>query len=219
MIRAGAFVLLLGFLAGAQERAVDPVALQKIRSLSPEDRARLKQRLDEVRKLPPAEKQRLEENLKKLKALGADEVRKLREKATQLSSEEKKEYHELASGFFRWTKRRQIDPHFPRGLFFTWLKRERPEELQTIRSLDPGNRVDAFVKLYIQFRNDILSRAEQHAARHRCAPVHEIRELRDSAPDELWPKFQEFQRSCQGHNARPGPVAPRPLEPAKGEKK
>lgn len=214
MIRALAWIGVLGFAAVAQESAVDPVKLQKVRNLSPEERAKLMARLEELKKLSPVERQRLQQNLSKIKALPAEEVRKLREKATQLSGEEKKEYAELASGFFKWT-RREVRKDFPRGLFFTWVKREHPAEMQRIRDMDPPARVDAFVKLYTEFRNDALTRAEQHAARHKCVSPEEIRELRDSAPEEIWPRFHEFTRACTSKNPRPGPVPPRPLEPEK----
>lgn len=218
MKRAATFVLFLAaaLAAGAQQGSIDPARLEQLRNMSPEERAKLKARLEELKKLPPEEKVRLSDNLRKIKAMNPEEVKKLREKAKGLSKEEQKDYAELASGFFRWAHRMGYAESFPRGLFFAWLKTDKPGKIEEIRAMDPGvgsPRVDAFVKLFYEFREVIFARTEQHLKNHKCADVESLHELSDAAPKDFWPRWQEIMRHCQGRKANPGPVAPRPLEP------
>ncbi len=215
MRRALAPVLFLAaaLAAGAQESssALDPVKLERLRKMSPEERTRLLERLAQLKRLPRAERERLVENLTRLKAMPADQVRTLREKNRQLTPEERAEMTELASGFFKWAHWRGIDRGFPRGLFFTWLKNSKPgalDELRAMPSGPEGRRVDRFIGLTVEFRNDVLSRLETHTGQHRCADPEEVRRLRDASPEDLWPEFQRLQRACAGAKARPGPVPP-----------
>lgn len=206
MTRALSLLLLLSVTAAApQQNSIDRDKLERLRKMTPEQRALLKARLDEIKKLPAAEVARLQDNLLKVKAMPVEEVRKLREKATTLTREDREEYSKLASGFFVWAKRRQVVESFPRGLFFTWLKRDKPEMVAEIRAMDPavgGPRVDAFMKLYTEFRNTAIVRLEVHAQRHLCVSVEDVSALRDAPPDELWPKFQELTKACQAKNGR-----------------
>lgn len=221
MIRVTALVL--GFLAtalaaGAQQSSVDLQKLELIRKMSPEERARLKSKLEEIKKLPPAERERLKENLKKIKTMPAEEVKKASDRAAKLTPEEQREVTELAAGFFKWTRRMGYHEGFPRGQFFQWLKREKPGKIEEIRNMDPGAgspRVDEFIRLYHEFRGVILGRTEEHARRHQCIEVADVRALGELAPRDFWVRWQELTRACNARKAIPGPVAPRPLEPPK----
>jgi hypothetical protein len=206
MTRALSLLLLLAVTAAApQQNSIDRDKLERLRSMSPEQRALLKARLEEIKKLPAAEVARLRDNLLKIKAMPVEEVKKLREKGRALTREDREEYSKLASGFFAWAKRRQVADSFPRGLFFTWLKSDKPEAVREIRSMDAGvggPRVDAFIKLYTEFRNTAIVRLESHAQKHLCVSVEDVSLLRDAPPEELWPKFHELTRACQAKNGR-----------------
>ena len=60
----------------------------------------------------------------------------------------------------------------------------------------PGPRVDAFIKLYHQFRVHALGRLANHARRHGCIEGDRVSELRRLSPIELWPRFHELIRTC-----------------------
>ncbi len=220
MRRAATLALLLatsGLLAAQHSSSVgvDREKLELIRRMGPEERAKLRERLAQVKKLPPEERQRLRDNLARIKAMPADEVRKLKERATKLTPEEHRYYGELAGGFFRWAHRMGYSDGFPRAAFFAWLKKDRPEKIEEIRQMEAGigsPRIDAFVKLYHEFRDVTLARTELHAQKHRCAGVEALHELRDASPKEFWPKWAELMRSCDPRRAKPGPVAPRPFD-------
>jgi len=219
--RATTLVLFLAtaLVAGAQQSSsIDLQKLELIRRMSPEDRARLKERLEEIKKLSPDERERLKENLKKIKAMPAEEVKKAADRAARLSPQEHREITDLAAGFFRWSKRMGYQEGFPRGLFFQWLKREKPGKIEEIRAMDAGAgspRVDEFIRLYHEFRGVMYARTEEHVRRHKCIPMADVQALNDLGPREFWIRWQEITRSCSGRKAVPGPVAPRPLDPPK----
>jgi uncharacterized protein DUF3106 len=209
-------------LCAAQQSSIDPQKLEMIRKMAPEERAKLKARLEEIKKLPVEERERLKQNLDKIKAMPVEEVKKLREKDSRLAPEEHKAYAEMAQGFFHWARRNGYAEGFPRGVFFAWLKRERAEKMQEIRDMDPGlpgaspgtasPRVDAFMKLFYEFKDVTLGRTEQHLQKHKCAPAETIHQLRDASPREYWPLWAEVQKNCGARKANPGPVPPRPLD-------
>lgn len=215
MRRAAAVLgfLLAGVAAGAQSASVDSAKLELIRKMSVEERAVLAKRLAELKKLPEVERLRMKDNLQKIKALPPEQVKALKEKVRKITPEESKQYAELASGFFGWASRMGVAEGFPRGQFFAWLKRERPSEIEEIRGMEPGPgspRIDRFLKLTHEFRQEMLARAEQ-AARHPRLGVDPevIAELREAGPREFWPRWQDLQRTLQARRANPGPVAPR----------
>lgn len=199
MSRVFPLVLLFALTAAAPQGPVDREKLELIRRMSADERAVLKARLDEVKRLPREEREHLKDNLARIKAMPVDEVKKLREKAVKLTPSDLKEFSELASGFFRWAHRTQRIEGFPRGLFFAWLKKEKPGQIEEIRAMgaDVGSpRVDAFMKLYHEFREVALDRLDKHVSAHRCFPPDEISILRERS-SEFWPRFQELQRLCQ----------------------
>ena len=219
MRRAATIVLFLATacLAGAQQSSVDPQKLEQIRRMTPEERAKLKARLEEIKKLSPAERERLNDNLKKIKTMPAEEIRKASERAAKLTETEHKEFGELASDFFKWERRRGLREGFPRGLFFQWLKREKPGKLEEIRGMEPGPgspRIDAFIHLSHEFRDQTFAKTEEHARRHHCIGAEEVQGLRDLTGGEFWTRWSEVTRNC-GRKAIPGPVPPRPLDPPK----
>ena len=199
MSRALPLVLLFALTAAAPQGPVDREKLELIRRMSPEERAVLKTRLEEVKKLPREEREHLRDNLARIKTMPVEEVRKLREKAVKLTPSDFKELSDLASGFFRWAHRTQRIEGFPRGLFFAWLKKEKPGQIEEIYGMgaEVGSpRVDAFVKLYHEFREVALGRLDKHVSAHRCFPPDEISILRERS-SEFWPRFQELQHLCQ----------------------
>jgi hypothetical protein len=224
-VRPAPFVLVLALWSGPAmpsaearqaARKTDPAKLELVRKLTPEMRALLAARLAELKTLPESERQRLKDNLTQVKSMSAEELKQVREKAQKLTSEEQKQYSELASGFFRWSQRMGYGAGFPRGMFFQWLKAEKPDRMERIRAMPdgPGSpRVEEFLGLSHEFRQVALSRTEVHLAKHRCGDPAELVALRDLAPPEFWPRWQELNRSCQARKAQPGPVAPRPLTP------
>lgn len=220
MSRATTLVLFLAtaLLAGAQTSSVDADKLAQIRSMSPEERAKLKARLDEIKKLTPDERERLKENLKKIKSMAPEEVKKATERAAKLSAQDHKELTELAGGFFKWIKAMGHQEAFPRVVFFQWLKREHPGKLEEIRQMEPGPgspRVDEFIRLYPEFRTAMYTRTEEHVRKHKCFPMSEVQALKDLPAKEFWPRWQEMTRGCAGRKAVPGPVPPRPIETPK----
>lgn len=201
---------------GAQQSSIDAVKLEQLRKMTPEERAKLKARLEDLKKLPAVEKERLKDNLRKIKDMSPEEVKKVREKAKGFSREEQKDYTELASGFFRWAYPRGYAEAFPRGVFFAWLKAEKPEKIAEIRAMEPGvgsPRVDAFTKLYFEFKDVMFARTEQHLKKHKCADIEALHGLSDATHAEFWPRWQELMQNCQGRKSNPGPVAPRPVDP------
>ncbi len=219
MKRAASLVLFLATaaLALAQQAspAIDREKLELIRKMSPEERAELRSRLEQLKRLPAEEQARLRDNLKRIKAMPAEEVRRLKEKTKKLSPEEARDYAELATGFSRWAHKMGHAEGLPRGMFFTWLKNERPERMSEIRAMEPGPgsaRVDEFVRLSYEFREVMLARTEQHVQKHRCSDAEDLAGLREAAPREFWPRWQEINRGCQARRANPGPVPPRPLK-------
>jgi hypothetical protein len=218
--RSATLVLFLStaVLAGAQQSSIDVQKLQEIRAMSPEQRALLRARLEEMKKLSPDERERLRDNLKKIKSMPAEEIRRVKERTARLTDVERRELADLASGFFRWERRMGYQEGFPRGLFFQWLKREKPDTLEEIRQMEPGPgspRVDEFIRLYHEFRGQMLVRTQEHARRHKCMRAEDVQALEDLSPKEFWPAWQELTRSCGSRKAVPGPVPPRPLEPSK----
>lgn len=199
MKRVPAILVLASIVLGAGNGSEDRDRLEKLRQMTPGQRAALRARLEQIKKLPEIERQRLKENLERVKSMPVDEVKRLGEKVRKLPADERKELGELAAGFFKWGHRRELLQGFPRGLFFSWLKNNRSQEVLEIRALDssiPGPRVDRFVKLYFEFKEFSLGRLEEHAQRHRCAAVEDVRSLRDSAARDLWPRFGEALRAC-----------------------
>lgn len=210
-------LLLMGAPAGAQAPglALDRQKLELLRKMSPEQRSELKRRLEELKTLPVVERERLRDNLHRMKAMSPEELRGVRERTKKLSSEDQKEFTELAAGFFKWSQRMGYRDGFPRGLFFQWLKSERPGKVAEIRLMEagPGSpRMDEFLKLYHEFRNVALARTEAHAKKHLCADPAAVAALREVAPREFWPRWQEFTRACQSRKAQPGPVPQRAFE-------
>ncbi len=213
-------LLLMGAPAGAQtaEVAIDRRKLELLRKMPPEQRAELKRRLAELKTLPVVERERLRDNLRKMKSMTPEELKGVRERTTRLSGVEQKEFAEMAAGFFKWSQRMGYREGFPRGLFFQWLKSEKPGKMSEIRSMEagPGSpRVDEFLKLYHEFRSVALARTEAHVRRHACAEAGQVAALREVAPHEFWPRWQELTRSCQARKAQPGPVPQRPLDAPK----
>ena len=204
-------VLLAALVPPPQNGDVDQKKLEYIRNLSSEQRARLKARLARIKQLPSAERKRLQDNLKRIKAMKPAEVKRLRERASRLSLDERKEYAELSRGFFKWAHQRRYLEGFPRGTFFHWLKNDRPEIVEQIRAMEAGigsPRVDAFLKLYYEFRNVMQGRITNHVRRHACSFPEELDGLNDTSPKEFWRAFQKLQRACQSKRSRPGPVPP-----------
>jgi len=211
--------LATALVAGAQQSSsIDQEKLAEIRRMSPQERAALKARLEEIKTLSTEERDRLKENLKKIKTMPVEEVRRAADRAARLTPQEHKEVTELASGFFKWSRRMGYQEGFPRGLFFQWLKREKPGKIEEIRSMDAGAgspRVDEFIRLYHEFRSATYAKTEEHVRRHKCIPLPDVQALNDLGPREFWVRWQEVTRACAGRKAVPGPVAPRPLDPAK----
>ena len=52
--------------------AIDKALVEKFRALTPEQKARLRERVEALRKLTPAERRRLTENLDKFRALAPE---------------------------------------------------------------------------------------------------------------------------------------------------
>jgi hypothetical protein len=217
-------VTVLGLLAAcgaaaAQSSSADAAKLQKLRAMSPEQRAVLSKRLAELKTLPAVEQARMKDNLGKIRAMPAEQVKKLKDKVQKITPEESRQYTELASGFFRWANKMGVAEGFPRGQFFMWLKNERPREIEEIRAMEPGPgspRIDRFLKLTHEFRQVVLARAEQQAKHPKSGVDPEtIRDLREAGPREFWPRWQELQRAMQARRASPGPVAPLPDEKRK----
>lgn len=208
-------VLLASLVPPPQKGDVDKRKLEYIRNMTPAQRARLMARLERIKKLPQAERKRLQDNLRKIKAMAPAEVKRVRERARKLSSDERKEYSELSTGFFKWAHQRRYLEGFPRGSFFHWLKNEKPAVVDQIRAMEAGigsPRVDAFLKLYYEFRNVMQGRITSHVQRHGCSFPEELDGLKDTSPKEFWRKFQDLQRACQSKRARPGPIPPQRIE-------
>lgn len=206
----------------AQKGDVDLNKLRYVRSLPSAQRAELKKKLELLKKLPTAERERLQKNLDQLRSMKPEEIRRLHDRARKLTGADRKEYAKLASDFFTWAKQRKYLDGFPRWAFFQWLKQEKAERIADIRAMEAGvgsPRVDAFVKLYYEFRDVMRTRIEKHVARHGCSPEEEVTALGDSSPREYWRHFKRLQAACQARRARPGPIPPQRIDPKGGKDK
>src|SRR5688572_26932707 len=90
----------------AARPTIDKALIEKFRALTPEQKARLKERVESLRKLSPTERHRLAENLDKFRALAPERQKVVRERLEKMSPEERRKAVEVAAGFFRWMNAR-----------------------------------------------------------------------------------------------------------------
>ncbi|HEU4334721.1 MAG TPA: DUF3106 domain-containing protein [Candidatus Eisenbacteria bacterium] len=178
--------------------------IAKFRSLTPEQKARLKERVDALRQLSPVERRRLADNLEKFRALAPERQKALREKLEKMDPEERRKAVELAQGFFRWMNARYEDPKFPRAPFFRWIAVQRPEALQELKQLDPMARKDAFLKLAHEYRVVLIQQLRAHARRHGCITPDQFGDLEAEDFGKFWERAEEL-----------GPRGPSHRPPAK----
>src|SRR5688500_6899065 len=119
-----ALVILVAAAPAVQEPArpkIDKAMIAKFLSLTPEKKARLKERVEALKQLAPEERRRLRENFEKFRSLAPERQKALREKLEKMDPEERRKGVELAQGFFRWMNARYGEPKFPRAPFFRWV--------------------------------------------------------------------------------------------------
>ncbi len=201
MTRLLVAVCFLG-LAGGQDDAALRARLSRFRKLAPEQKQKLRERVEQLKGLAPEERRRLGENLRRFREMPAPEQKRLREKLEKLPFEERRAMVELGAGFFRWAHQQGYADGFPRDVFFAWLKSARRPEMERLRAMGPGDRKDAFLRLFHEFRNDRLKQFVDHARRHGCVGDEEIRRLRDLPVRDFWPRLHEMWLGCKAKPPR-----------------
>ena len=188
---------------------VDKAMVEKFRALTPDQKARLKERVEALRKLPPAERRRLAENLDKFRALAPERQKAVKERAEKMDPEERKKAVEVASGFFRWMNARYGPVKFPRQAFFRWAAARRTAEFQGLKDLEPGPRIDALLRLAHDYRTTVTQQLRQHAKRHSCDPEQRVQALDDLSFETFWDEAEAIGRKCA---KAPKVPAPKPQE-------
>jgi hypothetical protein len=199
-------VALVGLLVANQESprpAIDKALVERFRSLTPEQKARLRERVEALRKLSPAERRRLAENLDKFRALAPERQKAVRDRLERMSPEERRQAMELAAGFVRWMNARYGPLQFPRQAFFRWASARRPQEFQGLKVLEPGPRIDALLRLAHEFRGAHTQQLRQHARRHGCAASESLQDLEDLTFEDFWKEADAVARRCP--RTAPGP--------------
>jgi len=203
-------IALLGLFAAVQDDArpaIDKALVERFRALSPEQKARLREKVETLRKLTPAERRRLAENLDKYRALAPERQKAVRERLEKMTPEDRRKAVELASGFFRWLNARYGPIHFPRQAFFRWAAARRSVAFQGLKDLEPGPRIDALLRLAHEYRAAVTLQLRQHARRHGCAPPEQAQALEDLTFEDFWKEADSLSRRCP--KSAPGP---RPAE-------
>src|SRR5688500_7583377 len=94
-----AFLFLLAAAPAVQDKPrIDKALIEKFRALTPEQKARLRDRVEALRQMSPAERRRLAENLEKFRALAPERQKAMRERLEKMTPEERKKSVELAAG-------------------------------------------------------------------------------------------------------------------------
>ena len=197
-----ALVLLVAAAPAVQDPprpAIDKAMIAKFRSLTPEQKARLKERVEALRQLSPVERRRLAENLEKFRALAPERQKAMREKLEKMDPEERRKAVELAQGFFRWMNARYEEPNFPRAPFFRWIAAKRPEALNELKQLDPMARKDAFLKLAHEYRVVLIQQLRAHARRHGCITPEQFRELESEDFGKFWERAEALAPRGPSH--------------------
>ncbi len=213
MKRVALFVLALALPLAAQSSSNDS-KLERIRKMSPEERARFQKLLEQYKKLPEEERQRLRENLGRLRELPPAAQKKLKEELRRLSPEDQKMYREVAAGFFQDRARRNLEEArlFPRMLFFHWIKNQQGEAMEQIKALAPAERPAAFAALVQKFRVEAAQHTLQHAKwaknprnprKHDCFSESDAEALRDTAPEKFWARWRDVADRCPNAPKRP----------------
>lgn len=184
---------------------VDKALIEKFRALTPEQKARLKERVEALRKLSPTERHRLSENLDKFRALAPERQKVVRERLEKMSPEERRKTVELAAGFFRWMNARYGPVKFPRQAFFRWAAAKRTAEFQGLKDLEPGPRVDALLRLAHDYRTTVTQQLRQHVLRHGCDPDSRAASLDDKAFEDFWVEAEDIGRKCPKAPKVPAP--------------
>lgn len=201
-------LMIAAALLPAQEKprpGVDRALVEKFKALTPEQKARLRERVEALKRLSSTERGRLAENLDKFRALAPERQKAVREKLEKMSPEERKKAVELASGFFRWMNARYGPVPFPRQAFFKWAAVRRPQEFQGLKDLEPGPRVDALLRLALEYRTAVSLQLRQHARRHGCATAEETQQLDEAAFEVFWERADQVRRKCPGTPKVPAP--------------
>jgi hypothetical protein len=178
--------------------AIDRALVEKFKALTPEQKARLKERVEALKSLPPWERRRLTENLDKFRALPPERQKAVREKLAKMDPGERKKAFEVAAGFFRWMNARYGAMPFPRQPFFRWAAARRPEVFQSLKDLEPGPRIDALLRLAHEYRAVSAQQIRQHGRRHGCVTVEETQPLDDLPFEEFWERADQLRRKCPG---------------------
>jgi hypothetical protein len=210
MIRL-ALLCVLAAVPADQEPArphIDKTLIEKFKALTPEQKARLKERVEALRRLPPAERRRLAENLEKFRALAPERQKALKERAEKMDPEERRKAVQLASGFFRWMNSRYGELRFPRAPFFRWVAAKRPEAFAELKGLEPLPRKDAFLRLAHEYRVVRLQQLSQHARRHGCITAGDVAALEAEDFGKFWEAAETLSRRCPNAGKAPGPRPP-----------
>jgi hypothetical protein len=203
MIRLALLLLVAAAPAVQESRpAIDKALVEKFRALTPQQKARLKERVEALRQLSPGERRRLAENLEKFRALAPERQKAMRERLEKMDPEDRRKAVELAAGFFRWMQARYGPVRFPRQAFFRWAAARRAPVFQGLKDLEAGPRIDALLKLAHEYRPVHSQQLRQHARRHKCLTQEEVQALDDLTFERFW------------EDARcPQPKAPLPQPP------
>jgi len=203
-----AILLALACVAGTQESPrprIDRALLEKFHKLTPEQKARLKERVEAVRKLAPEERRRLIENLEKFHSLAPERQKVLRDRLEKMEPDERRRQAELATGFFRWMQARYGAVRFPRQGFFRWVALRRPEAFEELKSLEPLPRKDAFLRLAHEYRVFLIQQFRQHERRHGCVTAEQIQALEAEDFGPFWEGAERLGRACSSAPKRPSP--------------
>jgi hypothetical protein len=201
-----ALIFLVAAAPAVQEKPrppIDKALIERFRSLTPEQKARLKERVESLRQLPPAERVRLAENLEKFRALAPERQKALRERVEKMDPEERRKSAELAAGFFRWMRARYGQVRFPRQAFFRWAAARRTPVFQGLKDLDPGPRTDALLRLAHDYRTVLTQQMRQHSRRHGCVPENEIQSLEELNFGEFWEAAEQIKSRCPSASKAP----------------
>jgi hypothetical protein len=137
----------------------DPAFQEKLRrwrSMSDEDRARVRARYEQWKKLSVGQRETLQMSWSTFRGLPPDQQAAAKAWFRKLPDDQRHQLQLYASRAFSFARMHQIPLH----QFTSWVRHVPREEIERIRQLPPGERADASRKLVRRFYEHVSRRVE-----------------------------------------------------------